>query len=154
MRGEVSSRPPLLHARALESLSAAGAAYVLTSATRKEHPMTRPVVHFEIRGKDPQRLADFYRELFGWTIDGANPVGIMSVEHGIGGPEAGVGGHIRGAEAPGVSIFVQVLDLNETLHKAEEMGGRAVMQPFDVPGGPTIAQMADPEGNLVGLVKQ
>jgi len=116
--------------------------------------MTRPVVHFEIRGEDPQRLAEFYRELFGWTIDAANPMGIMTVQHGIGGPEDGVGGHIRLADAPGVSIFVQVLDLDDTLRRAEAMGGRAVMQPFDVPGGPTVAQMADPEGNLVGLVKQ
>ena len=60
----------------------------------------------------------------------------------------------RPADAPGVSIFVQVLDLDDTLRRAEAMGGRAVMQPFDVPGGPTVAQMADPEGNLVGLVKQ
>ena len=116
--------------------------------------MTRPVVHFEIRGKDPQRLVDFYRELFGWSIDAANPMGISQIAPGIGGPEEGVAGHIRPAEVPGVSIFVQVIDLNETLRKAEEMGGRAVMQPFDVPGGPTVAQMADPEGNLVGLVKQ
>jgi len=116
--------------------------------------MTRPVVHFEIRGKDPQRLAEFYRELFGWDIDAANPMGIMAVQHGIGGPEDGVGGHIRPADAPGVSIFVQVLDLNETLSKAEAMGGRAVMQPFDVPGGATVAWMADPDGNLCGLVKQ
>jgi len=116
--------------------------------------MTRPVVHFEIRGEDPQRLAEFYRELFGWTIDAANPMGIMTVQPGIGGPEDGVGGHIRPADAPGVSIFVQVLDLDDTLRRAEAMGGRAVMQPFDVPGGPTVAQMADPEGNLVGLVKQ
>jgi predicted enzyme related to lactoylglutathione lyase len=115
--------------------------------------MTRPVVAFQIRGKDPSRLAGFYRELFGWDITEANPMGIMSISPGIGGPE-GVGGHILGAEAPGVSLFVQVLDLHETLRKAEEMGGRAVFQPFDVPGGPTIAQMADPEGNLVGLVKQ
>jgi predicted enzyme related to lactoylglutathione lyase len=116
--------------------------------------VTRPVVHFAIRSKDPERLAEFYRELFGWNIDDANPIGIMSVEHGVGGPEDGVGGHIRGAESPGVSIFVQVVDLNETLRKAEAMGGRAVTQPFDVPGGPTVAQMADPEGNLVGLVRQ
>ena len=116
--------------------------------------MTRPVVHFEIRGKNPQRLAAFYRELFGWNVDGANPMGIMRIEHGIGGPVEGVNGHIRAADTPGVSIFVQVVDLNETLRRAEEMGGRAVLQPFDVPGGPTIAQMADPEGNLVGLVKQ
>ena len=116
--------------------------------------MTRPVVTFQIRGKDPQRLGEFYRELFGWDISAANPMGIMNIPAGIGGPEEGVGGHIMRADTPGVSIFVQVLDLNETLRKAEEMGGRAVLQPFDVPGGPTVAQMADPEGNLVGLVKQ
>lgn len=116
--------------------------------------MTRPVVHFEIRGRDPKRLAAFYRELFGWNINEPDPTGIMRFPAGSGGPEGGIGGHIRAADAPGVSVFVQVLDLDETLRKAEEMGGRALMQPFDVPGGPTIAQMADPEGNLVGLVKQ
>jgi len=116
--------------------------------------MTRPVVGFEIRSKDPKRLADFYRALFGWSVEGRSPMGILEIAAGIGGPVEGVGGHIRSADAPGVSIFVQVLDLNETLRKAEEMGGRALLQPFDVPGGPTVAQMADPEGNLVGLVKQ
>lgn len=116
--------------------------------------MTRPVVHFEIRGRDQKRLQEFYAALFGWKIDADNPMGIANIEHGIGGPLEGVGGHIRAAEAPGVSIFVQVVDLHETLAKAESMGGKAVMQPFDLPGGPTIAQMADPEGNFVGLVKQ
>jgi predicted enzyme related to lactoylglutathione lyase len=115
--------------------------------------MTRPVVHFEIRGTDSKRLAEFYRALFGWNIEGDSPMGILQISPGIGGPE-GVGGHIRAAEAAGVSIFVQVVDLDETLRKAEEMGGRAVMQPFDIPGRPTIAQMADPDGNLIGLVKQ
>lgn len=115
--------------------------------------MTRPVVAFQIRGKDPQRLAGFYRELFGWDISAANQMGIISISPGVGGPGE-VGGHIIGADSPGVSIFVQVLDLNETLRKADEMGGRAVLPPFDIPGGPTVAQMADPEGNLVGLVKQ
>ena len=49
---------------------------------------------------------------------------------------------------------MQVLDLVETLKKAEALGGAAIAQPMDVPGGPTIAQMADPEGNVIGLVKQ
>ena len=116
--------------------------------------MTRPVVRFEIRAKDQKRLHDFYAALFGWAIDADNPMGLSNIAPGIGGPEEGVGGHIRTADVPGVSIFVQVLDPIETLRKAEEMGGKATMQPFDVPGGPTIAQIADPEGNLVGLVKQ
>ena len=115
--------------------------------------MTRPVVAFEIRGRDAARLQDFYRQLFGWEIKADNPMGYGFVSPGIGGPEAGVGGGITGGD-PGVSIYVQVLSLVDTLAKAEAMGGQAVMQPFDVPGGPTVAQFRDPEGNLVGLVKQ
>jgi predicted enzyme related to lactoylglutathione lyase len=34
------------------------------------------------------------------------------------------------------------------------MGGATVMPPMDVPDGPTIAQLSDPEGNVIGLVKQ
>ncbi len=116
--------------------------------------MTRPVVHFEIRGRDPARLQEFYRQIFGWKINTDNPMGYGFVEPGIGGREAGVGGGITVGDPPRVVIFVQVLDLVETLAKAESLGGGRVMEPFDVPGGPTIAQMADPEGNVIGLVKQ
>lgn len=116
--------------------------------------MTRPVVHFEIIGKDGKKLQDFYSELFGWTIDANNPMSYGLVSPGIGGPEPGVGGGIASGEAPRVTIYVQVLDLNETLKKAETMGGKTVMPPMDIPGGPTMAQFADPEGNVIGLVKQ
>lgn len=115
--------------------------------------MTRPVVAFQILAKDPAAQRKFYREIFGWNIDEPNAIGLSEIEHGIGGPPEGVGGNIMAGD-PRVVLFVQVLDLNETLAKAEELGGKRVMEPFDVPGGPTVAQMADPEGNLVGLVKQ
>jgi predicted enzyme related to lactoylglutathione lyase len=117
--------------------------------------MTRPVVFFEIHGKDGEGLKQFYASLFGWKIDSNNPMGFGFVEPGIGGPEEGVGGGIMQAEEPLVTIYVQVVDLNETLAKAEEMGGKAVLQPMDWPGGgPTIAALEDPEGNTIGLVKQ
>lgn len=116
--------------------------------------MTRPVVFFEIRGRDSKRLQEFYASLFGWKINADNPMGFGFVEPGIGGPEEGVGGGIAQGEEPLVTIYVQVVDLNETLAKAEEMGGKAVLQPMDVPDGPTIASFEDPEGNTIGLVKQ
>jgi hypothetical protein len=115
--------------------------------------MTRPVVHFEIRGKEPARLREFYRALFGWVIAEQSPLGISAIAAGVGGPEA-VAGHLALADEAGVSVYVQVLDLVETLARAEALGGRAVMQPLDVPGGPTVARCADPEGNVIGLVKQ
>lgn len=116
--------------------------------------MTRPVVHFEIHGRDGERLKRFYSELFGWKIDSNNPMNYGMVEHGIGGPPDGIGGGITQSDGPRVVIYVQVVDLNETLRKAESLGGKTVAPPMDVPGGPTIAQFADPEGNLMGLIKQ
>jgi len=116
--------------------------------------MVRPVVFFEIGGKDPDRLREFYREIFGWKIDEPNPMGISMIEHGIGGPPEGVGGAIMTRAEGRVVVYVQVLDPLETLAKAEALGGRRVTEPFDVPDGPTVAEMADPEGNVIGLVKQ
>jgi predicted enzyme related to lactoylglutathione lyase len=114
----------------------------------------RPVVFFEIRGRDIERLRTFYADLFEWQIDIQEGVPILRIGPGEGGPEEGVGGALVAGDAPGVSIYVQVADLAETLRKAEELGGSAVTQPVDVPGGPTIAQARDPEGNLIGLVQQ
>ena len=116
--------------------------------------MTRPVVFFQIWAKDPEAQSAFYREMFGWKIDEPNPMGLSMIEHGIGGPPEGVGGAIAPGAESRVLVYVQVLDPVETLAKAESLGGRRVMEPFDVPEGPTVARMADPAGNVVGLVKQ
>lgn len=113
--------------------------------------MTRPVVAFQIVGKNPAALREFYEQIFGWEM-ATGPMGVITIAGGIGGPPE-VGGTIFPGE-PRVVIYVQVLSLVDTLAKAVELGGRRVMEPFDVPNGPTIAQMADPEGNVIGLVKQ
>ena len=36
--------------------------------------MPDPVVHFEVIGADPQRLRQYYGELFGWEFDTPSPV--------------------------------------------------------------------------------
>jgi predicted enzyme related to lactoylglutathione lyase len=115
--------------------------------------MTRPVVAFQIRGRDPQKIAAFYKELFGWEMNTDNPMGIISIAPGIGGPESGVGGFILPGE-PTTILFVQVASLGDSMAKAVELGGKRVMEPLDVPNGPTVAQIEDPEGNTVGLVQQ
>ncbi len=113
----------------------------------------RPVVFFEIRGRDAKRLREFYAALFDWQIDTSNPA-YAFVGPGEGGPELGVSGGIAQAGEPGVSIYVQVADLTESLAQGEALGGKALLPPTDVPGGPTIARLQDPEGNVIGLVQQ
>jgi len=51
------------------------------------------------------------------------------------------------------TFYVQVPDLQATLDQAVAKGGKVVMPPMEIPGMVTLAQFADPEGNLVGLVK-
>jgi uncharacterized protein len=111
----------------------------------------RPVVHWEIVAVDTERQAAFYRELFNWTV-GDGP--IMQIEPGLGGPEPGPAGHIRAGDQPSVSLYVQVRDLAASLQRAAELGATVVIEPFDLPNGPTIAAITDPEGNPVGLVQQ
>ena len=111
----------------------------------------RPVVHFEITARDPERIRDFYRQLFTWDI-GDGP--IMNIAAGLGGPEPGPAGHIRGSDRSGVTLYVQVRDLRESLERAAALGGAVTLEPLDVPGGPTIAGITDPEGNPVTLVQQ
>ena len=111
----------------------------------------RPVVHWEIVAREPERLAAFYRGLFNWAI-GEGPV--MQIAPGLGGPEPGPGGHLRQGSHGGVNLYVQVGDLRRSLGLAAELGGEVVAEPFDVPGGATLAVVHDPEGNRVVLVQQ
>jgi uncharacterized protein len=111
----------------------------------------RPVVHWEVVARDPERQAAFYRALCHWEI-GDGP--IMEIPPGLGGPEPGPAGHIRQGDKPGVTLFVQVKDLDASLRLAVELGGRLVAEPFDVPNGPTLAAVDDPEGNSLVLVQQ
>jgi predicted enzyme related to lactoylglutathione lyase len=111
----------------------------------------RPVVHWEIVASDPQRQADFYSKLCNWEI-GDGP--IMQIPAGLGGPEPGPAGHIRQGDRAGVALYVQVRDLGAALAQAIELGGRMVAEPFDVPDGPTLAAIEDPEGIPLVLVQQ
>ena len=114
--------------------------------------MGRKIVHFEIIGKDGKRLQDFYSKLFDWKIDANNPMSYGFVQDS----DAGVGGGIAADMSGGgghVTVYVEVDDLAAALKKAEELGGKTLMPPMAVPGGPEIAHLADPEGHLIGLVK-
>ena len=111
----------------------------------------RPVVAWEIQARDADTLKLFYRDLFNWSMtDGP----LIRIAGGIAGPLPGPVGVMRTADHPGVSLYIQVLDLRQTMTKAEQMGGKITLQPTDTPGGPTIAGILDPEGNRLMLVQQ
>lgn len=120
--------------------------------------MGQPVVHFEVIGTDAERLRGYYAELFGWEIDADNPMryGIVQREGNVNADGVGIGGGVgAGREGYGghVTFYVEVPDVEAALARAEALGGRRVMGPEQVPGGPELGMLADPEGHLIGVVK-
>src|SRR6476620_8040061 len=98
--------------------------------------MGAPVAYFEVISTDPERIRDFYTELFGWTTaDGGQP-GYWLVDTGAGGEAigGGIGGTQPGEEAGGTRIYMRVDDLQAYLDKAERLGGKTLMPPTPLPG--------------------
>ncbi len=111
------------------------------------------VVHFEIMGKDAKRMQEFYRALFGWSINADNPMnyGVISArgERAIGG---GIG-QVAENQAPYVTFYVAVDNPQRYLDNVVNMGGRIVIPITEIPNMVTYAMFADPEGNFVGIIK-
>jgi predicted enzyme related to lactoylglutathione lyase len=110
--------------------------------------MGRPVVHFEIGCKDKAKTAEFYRNLFGWTMQEMGPATMVAT-----GADSGIQGRMSslGHEPHNYTIFyVQVDNLEICLKEAESLGGKTLVPPVSIPTG-RFAWLADPEGNTVGL---
>lgn len=114
--------------------------------------MGRPVVHFEIVGKDGERLRSYYSALFGWEIDANNPMDYGIVPRAGEGIPGGVGRGPDGYDGH-VTFYVEVPDVEAALAQAESLGGSRMMGPDRIMEGVEIGLFNDPEGHLVGVVK-
>jgi len=123
------------------------------AARKPQGPKVLPVVHWEIRAREPSLQQGFYRSLFGWTVDANNPMQYGMVKSSTGKPgsiDGGIGGTPNGDRL--VTFYVRVDDINAYLAKVEQLGGRTLMPRSDI--GPVImATFQDPEGNEIGLLE-
>jgi predicted enzyme related to lactoylglutathione lyase len=124
----------------------------------EERSMGQPVVHFEIIGKDAEKLQRYYSDLFGWEIDSNNPMnyGIVQRAGNTNADGVGIGGGVgTGPEgyAGHVTFYIEVPDVEAALAKAESLGGSRIMGPEQVMAQVEIGLFNDPEGHIVGVVK-
>lgn len=123
------------------------------AAIAQGHPAQktgRPVVHFEIGGRDSAKTQAFYSKLFDWEITQAGPAANINT-----GGAGGINGHITalGHEPYNyVTVYVQVDDIQTYLDKAKALGGKTLIPAVPIPTG-KFAWLADPDGNLIGLLQ-
>jgi predicted enzyme related to lactoylglutathione lyase len=109
---------------------------------------TGGVSYLEIPCREPSRAADFYEAVFGWQPrrDSDEPAFADATGHVI-------GHFVAGQPAPGeagIRPFVYVEDVDQTLRRIEQHGGRVAALPR-AEGSLRVATFQDPEGNLMGV---
>jgi len=120
--------------------------------------MSGRVVHFEVPFDNGDRAQAFYQSAFGWNM---LPMPEMSYTMVSTGPTGDQGpsepGYIGGGMMErneffrGPVITIDVDDINATLAKIEELGGKIVRPRQEVGEMGFTAYFTDPEGNLTGL---
>jgi predicted enzyme related to lactoylglutathione lyase len=111
------------------------------------------VVHFEINALESRRAQQFYGKLFKWNIKADNPMNYGIVNTGKKDAVQGGIGQVEAGSQPFVTFYIGVDNPQKYLDHAVKLGGRIIKPLTVIPDMVTYAQFADPEGNIVGLVK-
>jgi predicted enzyme related to lactoylglutathione lyase len=112
--------------------------------------MSNPTMWFEVAGKDREAMKAFYSQLFEWKLTDMDAMPYTTIDAGGEGIPGGIGEAPDGH--PGhVTFYVQVDDIEGSLARAEQLGGKKLMGPMDIPSG-QIAMFTDPEGHEIGLM--
>ena len=111
--------------------------------------MPHPVIHAEIRSTDPDATRAFFSQLFEWTYsDGAFP-GYTFVDTGVSDALPTAIGPLQGGD-DSVLFFVGVDDVESTLARAEQLGGR-IVQPAQTVPGVVFGVLEDAQGHRIGV---
>ena len=115
--------------------------------------MTGAVTHFEIYAEEPAKLADFYRELFGWKLDKAPGIDYWRIQTEQ--PHTnGFTGGLTYRPLPGPRSwvhYVNVGSVDEALAEVQRLGGVVLRPKTAVPKTAWYAVVADPEGNIFAV---
>lgn len=113
------------------------------------------VIHFEIGADDPDKVGNFYQEVFGWEVrkwDG--PVDYWLVMTGDS-EEAGIDGAImaRQSDMPPTINTIDVDSLETAMESVKSAGGQLLGEAQAVPGVGYFAYCTDVEGNVFGMME-
>jgi len=112
--------------------------------------MPNPITWFEILGQNPNRLRQFYSDVFEWKIEVNNEMnyGMLEAQE-----EKGIGGGVGFGEG-GVTWaipYIEVENVEAMLDKIGQYGGEVVIPSTTIPGMVTFGVFTDPEGNKLGV---
>lgn len=130
-------------------------------------PMSKnPVVHFEMPYQDQDRVATFYQNVFGWTMNktGKEYGGYVTAHTAEtdGNQMVQTPGTINGGFFPNTPeikgpketrVVMSVTDIQVAMKAVEAGGGKVMGEPIEIPMIGLWVNFTDTEGNLVGMLQ-
>jgi len=124
--------------------------------------MPNRVAHFEIHATEPEKLAKFYVDTFGWEIKKWEYPGLeywMVMTGPQGGTDGINGGMVRrkgaapaaGAAVSGYVCTMIVADFDAMSKKILANGGTVALPKAAIPGMAWQGYFKDPDGNIFGI---
>lgn len=113
---------------------------------------SHPICHVEFSANDLASAGKFYSDLFGWQVQQIPEMHYATFGTGQepGGGFSQVG---EGATAGQTTVYVATDDIDATLAKVEQLGGKILMPQMEIPNTGWMGLFQDPTGNTVGLFK-
>ena len=121
--------------------------------------MNHTIVHFEIPADNPEKLKQFYENVFGWKIERSpGPVEYWSIttvpvdEQGRP-TEIGVNGGMMKRQNPEhkLTSYILVESVDAYAKKIEDAGGKILAPKTAVPSTGYWAMFTDPDGNVLAI---
>ncbi|MEE9190859.1 MAG: VOC family protein [Candidatus Neomarinimicrobiota bacterium] len=113
------------------------------------------VVHFEIGADDPEKIVNFYRSVFDWTIekwDGPMEYWlVMTGDTSEPGIDGGIGRRTESWDK--IVNTISVESVEEYVKKIESLGGTIIRPKSAIPGVGYLAYCMDPDGNPFGIMQ-
>ncbi len=111
----------------------------------------------ELASRDMAAATPFYTKVFGWTPHTSDMGGGQQyTEWQIDGKSIGggmqIGAMIPASVPPHWLVYFVVADTDDTVKRAQELGGQVMSPPTDIPQG-RMAVLADPQGATFAVIK-
>jgi predicted enzyme related to lactoylglutathione lyase len=112
----------------------------------------------ELATTDVEGAKKFYTALLGWTTEQAPVEAVEGMSYTLAkvGEERVAG--IMSTKCPGGEIspqwgvYITVDDVDAAARKAEELGGKVLMPPTDIPNVGRFSALADPQGVMFSVI--
>jgi hypothetical protein len=111
----------------------------------------------ELATRDMNAAKAFYTKVFPWTAHASDmPDGSQYIEWQIDGKSIGggmtIGAMIPASVPPHWLVYFVVADADDTVKRAQELGGNVIAPAMDIPQG-RMAVLSDPQGAPFAIIK-